>query len=158
MADVTVIGSQFSGPGTDGDFSWMIEQPQYRDAFFIFNDNEDEFEAHQKNPDASGGPGCQSGGGNAAIRPYQCRKPPRAGGIPTGNFGLQGGPGYPTLTPEVRAIIDRAVVAIRTAVEENGYRRVIYSSDGRGGLGHGIFDPAGEVKRYIVEQIESLGS
>ena len=66
----------------------MIEQPEYADALFVFNDNEGEFRAHQGH--APGARRCHAGGGNAVIRPYQCEDPPRAAGIPTGDHG-----GYP---------------------------------------------------------------
>jgi len=38
-----VIGSIFAGSSKTGDFGWMIEQPEYGDSLFIFNDNEEQF-------------------------------------------------------------------------------------------------------------------
>lgn len=146
-----VIGSVFSRGGRDGDFNWMIDRPEYADALFIFNDNEEQFRAHCDNPrDAYG---CSSGGGNAAIRPYQCKEPPRAAGIPTGVDGK----GYGKLTGEVRAVIDRAIANIRGLIASGRYSRVIYSAaDASGQLGTGIFKVATDVKQYIVEQLQSL--
>jgi hypothetical protein len=83
-----LVGSVFAGRDNPGDFTWMITQPAYADALFIFNDNEEEFRAHEGH--ASGSGRCHRGGGNAAIRPYQCQEPQRATGIPTG----AGGQGY----------------------------------------------------------------
>ena len=37
---VATVRSQFVARGADGDFAWMIEQPEYADALFLFNDNE----------------------------------------------------------------------------------------------------------------------
>src|SRR5690349_16006750 len=99
---VQVIGSQFSRPGTDGDFGWMIEQPEYDDALFVFNDNEPQFLAFLQSQDP-GSSGCRPGGGNAVIRPYRCKHPRRAAGVPTG-----AGEGYAQLTPEVKRVIDDA--------------------------------------------------
>ncbi|MEM7060059.1 MAG: hypothetical protein AAF557_20955 [Pseudomonadota bacterium] len=156
---VTVIGSVYQGPDQDGDFGWMIKQPKYSDAFFIFNDNQTEFLAHQNHPNAGpDGPGCNMGGGNAVIRPYQCKIPPQAGGIPTGEYGIPGGPGYPALTEEVKGYIKQAIASIKQAVEDNNYSKVIFSSDGHGGLGHGIFDPCEAVKDYIVQEINNLAN
>ena len=80
-----VIPSQYHGGGVVGDFGWMITRPEYDDALFVFNDNEEEFLAFKSNkqrtPDS---PGCQDGGGNAGIRHYRCVDPPRAAGVPTG--------------------------------------------------------------------------
>jgi hypothetical protein len=50
---VVVTGKVFTGPGKDGDFSWMIEQSQYRDVLFIFNDNEQQLRAHQDTPESA---------------------------------------------------------------------------------------------------------
>lgn len=149
-----VIGSVFKGGGKDGDFGWMIDQPHYARAFFIFNDNETQWAAHRTRPD--GGPGCDAGGGNAVIRPYQCRTPPRALGIPTGDYGIAGGPGYPALTGPVKTVIDDAVASIALAVAENGYREVYYSSNGDGGLGTSIFAPSPEVSDYIIGRVKAL--
>ena len=46
--NLQVIGSVFEGGGYEGDFTWMIEQPDYADALFVFNDNEEQFRAHQQ--------------------------------------------------------------------------------------------------------------
>lgn len=151
-SSIKVIGSVFRGAGKDGDFGWMIDQPQYARAFFIFNDNETQWAAHRADPD--GTQGCAPGGGNAVIRPYQCRTPPRALGIPTGDNGV----GYPALTDHVRTVIDEAVASIAQAVAGTGDTTVYYSSDGHGGLGTGIFDPAPDVTAYILTGIESLAS
>ena len=45
-AMTTVIKSTFTGPGRDGDFAWMVLQPQFARTLFIFNDNEEEFLQH----------------------------------------------------------------------------------------------------------------
>ena len=153
---VQIHPSVFSGPGREGDFAWMIAQERYRSAFFIFNDNQEQFLAFQADPSARSGPGCTAGGGNAAIRPWQCADPPRAGGIPTGGREVAGGPGYPALTGEVKAVVDQAVAFIAARIAEHGFTDVYFSSDGKGSLGHGIFDPAPDVKAYIVERIQGL--
>lgn len=143
-----VIGSRFSGAGEAGDFGWMIEQPEYADALFIFNDNEAQFRAFQKDP--TGGSGCSAGGGNAAIRPYRCVDPPRAAGIPTG-------PGYDELTDEVRGVIDEAIAIVRHLLASGRYERVIYSAANPAGeLGTEIFDVGEDVKSYIVAEVRKL--
>jgi hypothetical protein len=124
-----VIGSVFSRRGQDGDFSWMIEQDQYKDALFIFNDNEGQYKTHRDNP--ADPEGCAPGGGNAVIRPYQCRTPPRSAGIPTG-------PNYDSLTPEIKEIIDDAIAAVKYIAAREGYLRIFYSAaNANGPAGHG---------------------
>ena len=76
------------------------------------------------------------------IRPYQCQDPPRAAGIPTGSGGM----GYLELNDHVRSVIDPAISDIRELLQTGRYERVFYSSDGKGGLGTGIFTVADEVK------------
>lgn len=152
---VKVIGSVFQGAGQPGDFGWMVTQNAYKTAFFIFNDNEQQFlDFHDHEPSARPSSACSPGAGNGAMRPWQCAAPPRAGGIPTGSYGV----GYAALTPEVLDLVDRAVAAISATVAEQGFTEVYYSSDGQGGLGASTFAPAAEVKDYIVAQIAALAT
>jgi predicted NAD-dependent protein-ADP-ribosyltransferase YbiA (DUF1768 family) len=144
---LTIIASVFHKGGEVGDFKWMINNPDYKDAFFIFNDNKEEFQIHHDDPNDPAG--CHVGGGNAAIRPWQCKTPPQAAGIPTG-------PNFTGLTAEVQQLIDLAVNDIRANLKNTNYQRIIFSSDGNGGLGTGIFEVPEEVKKYIVKQIYSL--
>ena len=158
--DIEIIPSVYKSPGQDGDFGWMIEQDEYKDAFFIFNDNEDQFFAYQNSSDDKKSIGCQPGGGNAIIRPWQCKTPPRAGGIPTGTTA-----GYKNLDQKtkvknitVRDLIDKAIDNIKITVEENHYKRVYFSSESTDGkiIGTGIFKVGDDVKLYIVKRIYSI--
>jgi hypothetical protein len=145
-----LIGVSYERVGEFGDFGWMIEQPGYADALFIFNDNERQFLMHRREPHT--GSGCYEGGGNAVIRPYQCQDPPRAAGIPTGASGR----GYQVLDAHVRSIIDRAISDIKELLRTGSYDRVFYSSDGKGGLGTGIFDVGDVVRTYILEGLRDV--
>jgi hypothetical protein len=145
---IVVTGVVFNGQGRDGDFSWMIEQLQYREVLFIFNDNEVQFKIHRQNPNAT--EGCSAGGGNAIIRPYQCLNPPRAAGIPTG-------PDYITLTPDAKNNIDDAINMIKSIVARQHYKRIMYnSSEPDGRLGTRIFVVGDDVKDYIVRQLRAI--
>ncbi|MDZ7576627.1 MAG: hypothetical protein U0904_00390 [Candidatus Nanopelagicales bacterium] len=145
-----LVPSIFAGPGRDGDFAWMIKQPRFSDAFFLFNDDEGRFAHHRQNVGTQHT--CPRGAGNAVIRPYQCRRPPRAAGIPTGARGR----GYSALTPEVERVIDEAVAAAVTGALASGAQRVFYSAaDSTGRLGTGIFQVAPEVKEHIVQRLRS---
>ncbi len=140
---VSVSGSIFSGRGKPGDFGWMIEQEQYERTLFVFNDNEEQFDAFQ-NGDKS--LGCSVGGGNGVIRPYQCRDPPKAIGVPTGSRGV----GYTALAGHAKTKIDQAIASIRALVETGNYDTVLFSQAARGRtLGAGIFQVSQEVKDYI---------
>src|ERR1700683_276792 len=80
---VHVIPVVFDGKGEQGDYAWMRDRVGYEHTYFVFNDNEVQFLAHQEFP--TGIEGCEAGGGNAAARPWQCETPPRSGGVPTGS-------------------------------------------------------------------------
>ena len=143
-----LIKSQFVGPRQEGDFSWMIERPEYARSLFIFNDNEMQFIAFHTGHEA----GFTAGAGNAAIRPYQGHSPIRAAGIPTGEKS-----GYQNLDLNVRALVDDAMAHIQRLLATGNYDQVIFSYDAvNDTLGTGIFDVADEVKSYIFESIMAL--
>jgi hypothetical protein len=143
-----LIKSQFVGPCQEGDFSWMIERPEYARSLFIFNDNEMQFIAFHTGHEA----GFTAGGGNAAIRPYQGHSPIRAAGIPTGEKS-----GYQNLDLNVRALVDDAMAHIQRLLATGNYDQVIFSYDAvNDTLGTGIFDVADEVKSYVFESIMAL--
>ena len=157
---VEVIPVVFSGKGKPGDYAWMRSQSGYERAFFVFNDNEEQFLAHQENP--NGAEGCAPGGGNAAVRPWQCETPPRSAGVPT---GTDANGGYQDLTPTVKAIIDRAVAVIEYRVRQYSFDAIIYSTCIKRSslnctldddLGTGIFAPGEDVRRYIVSRLKSV--
>jgi hypothetical protein len=151
QTSVRLVPSRFEGRGEPGDFAWMIEQPQYADALFVFNDNEEQFRAFQR--DAHSAAGLSPGGGNAAIRPYRGADPPRAAGVPTGRAGQ----GYDTLTADAQQAIDDALELIAELLASGRYVRVIYSAANEDGdLGTGIFEVADDVKRYIVSGLRRL--
>jgi hypothetical protein len=146
-----LIGTVFQGVGKYGDFAWMIEQPEFSDSLFIFNDNEEQFLAHLNDPESS--IGCSAGGGNAVIRPYQCQNPPRAAGIPTGSNGR----GYANLSYGTKIIIDKAIQVIDVHLSTGQYSQMFYSSATENGLlGTGIFKVETDVNNYILEQLKML--
>ena len=150
MTTIRVIKSKFQAPGRDGDFAWMIERPEHSRTLFLFNDNEGEFLQHH-----NGGPhSCTPGGGNAGIRPYQCREPQQALGIPTGTY--EPGPhymGYSSLDAHVIAILDQAFIRLETLLASGHYDAVAFSWDDRTKLGGKIFTTAQPVRDHIVERI-----
>lgn len=88
---VEVIGTILTAKGREGDFQWMIHQPQYNDALFLFNDNEEYHYTSRK------------GRGNAIVRCFNkhSKHPiPRAAGIPT---GTRSDGGYETLSEHNQA-------------------------------------------------------
>ena len=133
-----VTKSQYSGSNCVGDFSWMIDRPEYARSLFIFNDNETQFKAfHANEPN-----GLYAGGGNAIIRPFQAGAHPRAAGIPTGD-----GAGYLALDSHVKGVIDQAINYIKKLLASGNYNEIVFCTDQAGEtLGAGIYSIACEVK------------
>ena len=147
---VDVLRSRFTGTGQDGDFTWMITQPEYARTLFIFNDNEEEFYAHLR----GGQHTCSPGGGNAAIRPWQCRDEPHAAGVPTGSYTA--GPhymGYSSLDDHVRAAVADAISQIDTLLTTGNFDTLAFSWDDETKLGGRIFTTSQDVRDHIVAEL-----
>ena len=141
-----VIASVFSAPGCDGDFFWMSRQAEHEKTLFIFNDNEEQFQAFVRGERS----GITTGGGNAGIRPLRGLKPQRAAGVPTGSRGR----GYPRLDEATKKVIDEALAVIQQLLNSGEYERLIFSKDKSSPtLGTGIFLVAEDVKKYIYDSL-----
>ena len=143
---IKVTRSIFKSSGCLGDYLWMSNHPEFARALFVFNDNEEQFDAFV----AGKASGFTAGGGNAAIRPLRKLLPPRAAGVPTGKHGS----GYSALDTPTKAKIDEALAVIDTLLKTGDYDQVIIpaSKDGNT-LGTGIYDVAPEVRDYIFSQL-----
>ena len=143
---IDVIRSIFNGAGILGDYVWMSSRPEFARALFIFNDNEEQFNAFVEGEWS----GFVAGGGNAAIRPLRELVPPRAAGIPTGKNGL----GYSVLDASTKTKIDEALAVIDALLETGNYDQVVIPSSEEGNtLGTGIFEVARDVRDYIYERL-----
>ena len=146
---IKVTRSVFGGPGVSGDYLWMSNQPEFDRALFVFNDNEEQFDAFVEGKPS----GFTAGGGNAAIRPLRKLSPPRAAGVPTGKHGR----GYSVLDTPAKAKIDEALAVIKALLKTGDYDQVVIpeSKDGNT-LGTGTFQVAPEVRDHIFMQLLNL--
>jgi hypothetical protein len=143
---ISVIRSIYRGPGALGDYLWMINQPEFARALFVFNDNEEQFDAYL----AGEAFGFDAGGGNAAIRPLRKLLPPRAAGIPTGKNRR----GYSALDTATKTKIDAALAVVDALLKTGDYDQVVVSRDKDSEtLGTGTFKVALEVRDYIFQQL-----
>jgi len=148
---IPIFGVEFNGKRDKfGDFAWMINQTNYENSLFIFNDNEEDHSTPKK------------GGGNAKIRPYNKHgyqalglPQPRSAGISTGTLAKGG---YGSLSDDVKLYIDECVREIKDLLRRHEYDSIYFSIDGNEGLGTGIFKVDEKVKEYIKTQILSLSS
>ena len=129
----------------EGDFNWMIKQPEFDDILFIFNDNE---EYHNTNV---------KGGGNAIIRKYNKYNTkllkPRSVGIPTGTLKYGG---YNELNEHTKKQIDLAIDEIKEIIIKFNYKKICYSINKNGSFGTSIFDVDEKVKEYILNKINEF--
>ena len=146
---IKVSRSVFGGAGVSGDYLWMSNQPEFARALFVFNDNEEQFDAFVEGKPS----GFTAGGGNAAIRPLRKLLPPRAAGVPTGKHGR----GYSVLDMPTKAKIDEALAVIVALLKTGDYDQVVIpKSKDCNTLGTGIFQVAPEVRDYIFEKLGTL--
>ena len=139
---IEVMPTMFSGLGKIGDFAWMQIQPEYAKSLFVFNDNEEQFDAFL----AGKANGFTAGGGNAIARPWRKLTPPKSAGIPTG----RGNSGYSNLDTSVKAKIDQALDVINLLTGSGEYDRVVFSADSScSKIGTGIFSVSDDVRIYI---------
>ncbi|MDA2955157.1 MAG: hypothetical protein O3B17_04885 [Actinomycetota bacterium] len=146
---ITVIPSTYSKSGQLGDFEFMLNQPAYNRTLFIFNDNEEQFDAFV-NGESSG---FTRGGGNAAIRPFRKLTPPRAAGVPTGKSGR----GYSALDQQTKAKIDQSIAVITDLLETGNYDSVVFSANlKKNDIGTDIHEVVPVVTAYIFKQLTNL--
>ena len=147
---IKVNRSVYRSAGVLGDYLWMINQPEFARALFIFNDNEEQFDAFVGGKAS----GFTAGGGNAAIRPLRKHVPPRSAGVPTGKHGR----GYSALDASTKAKIDEALAVIDELLNTGDYDQIVISASKDGNtLGTGIFQVATEVRDYIFERLLKQG-
>lgn len=97
---------------------------------------------------------CSSGGGNAAIRPYQCHPNWRAAGLPTGSYTQ--GPhymGYSALDAQVTTAVGHAMGQIDKLFASGRFDTLAFSYDPTTKLGGKIFSTAQVVRDHIYDQI-----
>jgi hypothetical protein len=100
---------------------------------------------------------CSSGGGNAAIRPYQCHPHWQAAGVPTGS--VRSGPhhmGYSTLDSQVTTAVGHAMSQIDKLLASGRFDTLAFSYDPITKLGGRIFETAQPVRDYIYDQLISV--
>jgi hypothetical protein len=140
-----LIGSIFSKSKIEGDFGWMIHQPQYSNTLFLYNDDIENTANYSK------------GNGNAIVRPYNQHNlslaKPQSAGIPTGSKFAGG---FSQLDSATQKYIDDAIQNIRELIRIHDYDSIIYSMDKNGKLGTGMFRVDNDVVDYITKQIKTL--
>lgn len=126
------------------DFSKMINDPEYDDYLFIFNDNYTEHRTTKR------------GAGNACIRPYNNYsrlERPRSFGIPTGNYRS----GYSSLDLCINDLSE-CLIELIELIKIHNYKGIIYSVNNSGDylIGNGIFEISTGVLIFITQVLFAI--
>jgi hypothetical protein len=100
---------------------------------------------------------CGRGGGNAAIRPYQCHPHWQAAGVPTGSY--KQGPhymGYSSLDAQVTTAVGHAIGQISNLLATGRFDTLAFSYDPVTKLGGKIFSTAQVVRDHIYDQLVAV--
>lgn len=150
-----VLSCKYTEKNTDGDFRWMLRQPQYAMSLFLYSENVVDWLTQEN-----------KGGGTACLRPFtynahklmkiECE--PRAAGLPTGwSRQSRGFSRLDNLTKEaINFAFDHIVALIR---ELKTIDTVIYScAENDYDIGVNIFKGSlsDEVVSYITARIHVL--
>lgn len=141
-----VIPTVFTDFGKWGDWEWMQAEPSWAHALFVFNDNEEQFDAY-----LNGLPGgFTPGAGNALARPWRKFNPPKSAGIPTGKQGS----GYNVLDEVTKEKIDQALTVVYDLLKTFYYNYLVFSADkSEKTLGISTFHVDEEVRQYIYDRL-----
>ena len=141
-----VIPTVFTEFGKWGDWEWMQAEPSWAHALFVFNDNEEQFDAY-----LNGLPGgFTPGAGNALARPWRKFNPPKSAGIPTGKQGS----GYNVLDEVTKEKIDQALTVVYDLLKTFYYKYLVFSADeSEKTLGISTFHVDEEVRQYIYDRL-----
>ena len=145
---IEVVPTEFRGHGQYGDFNHMIRLKEYENTIFLFNDNFLQWAQALQFPQIQQG----SGGGNAAIRPYEVEG--KSMGIPTGPFpSLKDIYEIRGQTFTVAQIIEMAFDRILRHCLKNDHIKTIFYSAAPGSdvIGLGIF--SGVVGQDVIKRI-----
>lgn len=134
-----IYGVKYDGFNTD--FENLMNNEQFKNSLFIFNDNQSDHYS------------CKKGLGNAKMRiynKYSHYEYPKSAGIPTGYYRH----GYSTIN-ESREDIDNSFNEIIELLLTEKYDSIVYSIHDYTNplIGTGIFDVGIEVRKYITKRI-----
>ena len=102
---------------------------------------------------------CARGGGNAAIRPFQCHPHWQAAGVPTGTY--EEGPhykGYSSLDVQVTSAVGDAMAQIENLLATGRFEMLAFSYDPVTKLGGKIFSTAQVVRNHIYDQLVAVAA
>jgi hypothetical protein len=141
-----VIPSVFTGTGKFGDWAWMREQAHWAHTLFVFNDNEEQFNAFV----AGSAEGFLLGAGNALARPWRRLNPPKSAGVPTGKKGI----GYQHFDAETKEKIDQSLTVIYDLLKTFYYDYLVFSTDESGKtIGTNTYEVDEKVLQYIFGRL-----
>lgn len=103
---------------------------------------------------------CLPGGGNAAIRPFQCSPHWQAAGMPTGTYE-NGSPhyqGYSSIDARVARAVADSILQIDRLLATGRFTALAFSWNKVTKLGGRLFNTAQPVRDHIVTALESVAA
>jgi hypothetical protein len=136
----------YCGNGKFGDWPWMKGQPVFAHNLFVFNDNEEQFDAYLAEAEF----GYSAGAGNAVARPWRRLNPPKSAGVPTGKNGI----GYQHFDAETKEKIDQSLTVIYDLLKTFYYDYLVFSTDETGKtIGTNTYEVDEKVLQYIFDRL-----
>jgi hypothetical protein len=141
-----VMPTFYCGSGKFGDWPWMKDQPVFAHNLFVFNDNEEQFDAYLAETEF----GYSAGAGNAVARPWRRLNPPKSAGVPTGKNGI----GYQHFDAETKEKIDQSLTVIYDLLKTFYYDYLVFSTDKTGKtIGTNTYEVDEKVLQYIFDRL-----
>lgn len=141
-----VMPTFYCGIGKFGDWTWMKDQPVFAHSLFVFNDNEEQFDAYLAEAEF----GYSAGAGNAVARPWRRLNPPKSAGVPTGKNGI----GYQHFDEETKEKIDKSLTVIYDLLKTFYYDYLLFSTDKTGKtIGTNTYEVDEKVLQYIFDRL-----
>jgi hypothetical protein len=141
-----VMPTFYRGRGKFGDWPWMKDQPVFAHNLFVFNDNEEQFDAYLAEAEF----GYSAGAGNAVARPWRRLNPPKSAGVPTGKNGI----GYQHFDAETKERIDQSLTVIYDLLKTFYYDYLVFSTDETGKtIGTSTYEVDEQVLQYIFDRL-----
>ena len=141
-----VVPSLYCGKGKWGDWEWMNDNPAWAHTLFVFNDNEEQFNAYLAGTEF----GYSAGAGNALARPWRRLNPPKSAGVPTGKKGI----GYQHFDAETKEKIDQSLTVIYDLLKSFYYEYLVFSTDKtEKTIGTSTYEVDEQVLQYIFDRL-----
>jgi hypothetical protein len=150
---VELIPVAFYGKNNYGDFSWMINRPEYNNALFIFDETQEDF---LKFAEYSQSGILDTNLCNRLFKDFQqlqCQDPPKAAGIPVASDDK----GYQDIITAL-PYVEGALNYIESLIKSGHYTQILYPAERDDRTFRTSYNVSPDIKEYIVNSLENFSS